>query len=291
MKEKYFIISFLMILNISAFAQFGQVSEESSKNKRDTLQIFTKKYDLPSIGISAGNIYFCGDLGNRKGDFTFNTGAGIFVQQKFAKTYLSASFDAITGKISQNYDKQGHKYDFETNIFQCNISLNAYLNKILGFSRASKFSPFVSIGVGYITFNPKANLKDENGDNYIFRPDGTITDKNGNITERDNNFETKLDSTNSYNHYALCSPFGIGIEYKLSKRFSLKVSSIYYFTKTDNIDSNPGNTKFNVENKHDDGYLYSSISFLFNLSRKIKIERPDMYSYRAISPPALAYSR
>ncbi len=291
MKKKYFVISFLMILNISVFAQFGQDSKESSDNKRDTLQIFTKKYDIPSIGISAGNMYFCGDLSNHKGDFNFNTGAGIFVQQKFAKTYLSVSLDLITGKLSQNYDEQRQNYDFETNIFQCNISLNAYLNKILNFSRASKFSPFVSIGIGYMTFNPKANLKDENGDDYIFRPDGTITDKDGNITERDNNFETKLDSTNLYNHYALCSPLGIGIEYKLSKRFSLKVSSVYYFSKTDNIDNNPGTTKFNVENKHDDGYLYSSISFLFNLSRKVKVERPNMYSYRVIYPPTLAYSK
>ena len=165
--------------------------------------------------------------------------------------------------------------NFRSDILQGNVALNYHFDNGYIINTTSLFAPWLGVGFGYMTFKAKGDLRDKNNFKYYYWPDGTIRDQNfdwenpqiGNILERDYTFETELDTLKLYTHNTLTIPVTGGINFKFSDKLEANISTTYYFTKTDAIDnlSYQKKDKFDFFNKENDSYLFTTVTFQFNL--------------------------
>jgi hypothetical protein len=117
-------------------------------------------------------------------------------------------------------------------------------------------------------FNPMGDFQLEDGTQYHYWEDGSIRDQafdvdnpqNGSIIHRDYIYEKALDTANSYSHGTLVFPLTLGIKVKFSNKFESDIKATYHLTQSDNID--------NVVAGGKDSYLFSSVSFRYNILAK-----------------------
>ncbi len=112
-------------------------------------------------------------------------------------------------------------------------------------------APYFLVGGGFSTFNNSADLYTERGDRYFYWNDQTIRDmlqnetNTGNIIQQDGIFETDLEPLQTegvdYENYFLHLSVGAGLKFRLWKRMSLNIESIFRFTSTDYLDDVSGN--------------------------------------------------
>jgi len=271
MKKGKQVLTFLAALCV-AFSVYGQ----TKKINPDSLPEYNK-YRLPSIGVGAGFLAIFGDVGNNLTDMwttaRSNNAFNVNVEQRFGNTF-GVQLNGMKGSISQNDNRPDKHINFKTTIMQGDLNCLIHLDNDIIVHKKSRLAPFISLGFGYMKFNPKGDLYDKDGKKYYFWKDGTIRDRQfdpeypqlGNLLHRDYKFETGLDSLNLYKHNSLIIPMGGGFKWKFSDKFEGNISVIYVFTQTDYIDNkgeNPPQTKF--FDKYNDAYLYSSVSLQFNL--------------------------
>ncbi|MDP6909245.1 MAG: hypothetical protein QF371_07060, partial [Flavobacteriales bacterium] len=85
-----------------------------------------------------------------------------------------------------------------------------------------------------------------------------------NQTHLDHKYETDLDTNftgGSITSNALAFPFGIGLRYKLGRKFHVDVSATYYWTLSDQLDASE-------KNKQTDHFLYTSVGFAYHIAAK-----------------------
>lgn len=236
---------------------------ESIKNQPDT------DYRKPSIIIGVGSYSFFGDVGDNnikaigKSNFGFNFG----VEQRLGSIF-GTNLNFGFGKFAANDKRNDRNLNFQSNVMNFNLNLVTYFdnNKLLKFLPSSSlFAPFVTLGVGFITFDSKTDILNKDGLKYYYWKDGTIRDQEykkenvqfNNILVRDYVYETGVDPNNSYSHNSLIIPIGLGVKFKLMHKIDANISTTYYFTTTDNIDG--------VAEAGFDKFLYANISFQYNI--------------------------
>jgi hypothetical protein len=129
-------------------------------------------------------------------------------------------------------------------------------------------------------FDPKADLKDANGNYYYYWKDGTIrTAAQGDpnttqapITHRDYVYETdlrdaNLDGFGQFKKSALGFPVGIGLRFKLSDKCAIHLSSVCHFTNTDMIDAVTSESVGSRQgNSRNDRFVFTSVAFRYDFS-------------------------
>ena len=112
-------------------------------------------------------------------------------------------------------------------------------------------APYFLVGGGFSTYKNFGDLYTERGDRYYYWNDQTIRDmpqnetNTGNIIQQDGVFETELapletegvDYKNRFLHVSV----GAGLKFRLWKRMSLNIESLFRFTNTDYLDDVRGN--------------------------------------------------
>jgi len=284
--KKYIVIIFLLLsVSFLCLAQEEEIKEDplssyyESAAEKDSVKPYDK-YSLPSVGIGTGVLYFLGDIGTSEskipGIGRINSGFDFNVEQRINNTF-SASLNGLFGKLSGNDNDAYHHFNFSTKISQINANIIVHLDNDSIINKTSRFAPFISLGLGFMSFNPYADLYDKNGKQYYYWENGKIMDQpfdqenpqNGNVLIKDYVYETKLDENNKYSHHTFTIPVGIGLKFKLTEQFETKISSVYYLTKTDYIDNKSfKDKKYGFFSGHNDSYLYTSVSLLFNIAGK-----------------------
>ena len=300
---KNYLLTFTFLIGVSAstFSQESEASKpidadkakkENVKNKKDkkSQTATTEKeakpisttpvssepiepiyiHKKPSVGLGIGLMTFYGDI-NKGADIyemsNFRMGFNLNVEQRFGKR-LGASADFVYGKLSQNEHSLQSNLNFESSVMQADANFVFHLDNREKGWRKTKVSSFMSAGVGYMMFNPMGDYKLEDGTQYYYWGDGSIRDQsfdvdnpqNGSILHRDYIYETALDTNSSYSHGTLVFPLTLGIKVKFSNKFESDIKATYHLTMTDNID--------NVATGGKDSYLYSQVSFRYNILAK-----------------------
>lgn len=107
-------------------------------------------------------------------------------------------------------------------------------------------SPFVSVGIGYVKFDPHGDLRDANNISYNYWSDGSIRDLNESpandpdaITmRRDYTYETQLKGSKWTTAEApVYLPINLGAKFQVDYRISIKVAVNYNLAFTDYIDN------------------------------------------------------
>lgn len=229
-----------------------------------------------SFELGFGSTSYFGDLRiddiNRLG-YVKPAVLGGFEQRFFGNVGLN--LNATVGTIEYSQRDLSGSINFKSNITSLDFICKYYLDNNFIISRNALFSPYLGVGVSYLMFDPKGDLKDQNGNEYHFWSDGTIRDaaesnnnESGKIISRDYEYETSLSNSNSpYEHFSYSVPVQAGLKFKLSNSFETNLGIIYYITKTDfidNINTSSGNDKI----------LLTSVS----LNYKLGFKKPDIES-------------
>jgi hypothetical protein len=288
---KNYLLSFTFLMGVTS-ASFAQESsnKKNSDDKKQKENTSVKKksaqnaapaitpepiepiyiHKKSSVGLGVGLMTFYGDINEGSEIYemsNFRTALNLNIEQRFAKR-LGVSVDLLYGKLSQNEHSIESNLNFESKVMQGNANFVFHLdNRDKGW-RKTKVSSFLSAGVGYMTFNPMGDFQLEDGTTYYYWGDGSIRDQafdsdnpqNGNIVHRDYIYETELDPSGSYSHGALVIPITLGIKVKFSNKFESDIKATYTLTQSDDID--------NVASGGKDAYLFSAISFRYNILAK-----------------------
>ena len=244
MRIKYIII--LLVAVCMKSVSFGQISDTTAKTKADTsVKSFAgtspfaseeyNKYRLPSIFAGGGIMTpFC-DITNSDNKIKqlgrFNNGFTVGIEQRIGAGF-GVSLNGAKGSVCAVDNSYTRYLNFKSDITQGTIGLNYHFDNGYIIHKTSLFSPYISIGFGYMAFDAKGDLRDKNGKKYYYWPDGTIRDQNfdwenpqnGNILVKDYVFETELDSLHQFTHHTFVLPIGGGITFKFSDKVEANIS-------------------------------------------------------------------
>ncbi len=246
-----------LLLLASSFLIFGvSATAQNEKNKQ-----------LPSVAIGAGVLSFNGDVGGGSLFSKIRTGINLTIEQRIGK-FLGVSLNGIYGKLADSENGNIRNLNFESKIIQADLNVVLHFDNDFILSRSSTFAPFITIGLGYLQFDPYGDLKDKSGTPYNYWNDGTIrsiaqTDTNSStakIIHKDYTYESKLtDSTTKYSRSTFALPIGLGFNLKLSDKVNANIGATYYLTFSDWID--------NYKSGSNDKYLYANISLQYNFGK------------------------
>ena len=93
-------------------------------------------------------------------------------------------------------------------------------------------------------FKPRGDIKDKDGNLYVYATDGTIRNLSNNIISRDYTYETNLREVNPTNKdYSLMTftiPVDLGLNITITDRLTFRVANSIKFTFSDYIDDTEG---------------------------------------------------
>ncbi len=233
---------------------------------------------VPSIGFHVGGMSYIGDVEGSKGAslFTYWKPAYGFYLEKKIGSIFGVSLNGTFGKVSKSQLDDDVFVNFETNLmhFDLNLLLDFDNGKVI--NEESLFSPFLSVGVGYLSFDPKGDLS-ANGVAYHHWDDGTLrdisqstpgADTSSVILTRDYDYESALkDSTNNYAKTTFTVPLRFGLKFELSPNLDARISAAYILTFTDYID--------NIAVGGNDNLFHTSFGLQYNFASSTK--KDDKY--------------
>lgn len=256
-------------LSIAVFLLVGVIfsQEESSGAKH-----------IPSIGFHIGGLSYMGDISGTKGStaFTYWKPAYGFYLEKKIGSIFGVSVNGMFGKVSKSQLDDNTFVNFESKImnFDLNLLLDFDNGKII--NEESIFSPYLSFGFGYLSFDPKGDLM-TNGTTYYHWDDGTLRDVDQSApgadtssTEliRDYDYESSLkDSTTNYSKTTFTIPIRFGLKFEISENIDARISAAYILTFTDYLD--------NIAGGGNDRMFYTSFGLQYNFGRSAK--KDDKY--------------
>ena len=268
-------VVFLITLTLACFSSGRSIAQNDEASATDSTS--KKEIDLV-VGIGAGAARFMGDvrdasskanvhlIGNRV-VYDFNVG------MKLSKSF-TASVSMLYGKISGNENTFKQHRNFESQMVNAGISVEYNFGGLYK-KRIPVVNPFIIGGAYYGNyFNIRTDLTNENGVAYNYWTDGRIRDlaqddpnaRDAENISRDFTYEETLvkKSVNT----ALLSG-GVGLDLHLSRAFTVRLMSRYFYSFSDNIDGHDDGSF--AENR--DGFIYTNASLVvypmaFRKSRK-----------------------
>jgi hypothetical protein len=243
----------LMILSLAAFA-------------------YTGKAQL-GINVGVSGLKFTGDVGKERNSNYFGDarmGYTFGVDYRIGKI-LGIGLNGIYGSLAGTDNSANSHRNFQSKIMGGELNIMAFFDRMK--DTADIAAPFISIGIGYTTFNPYADLKDANGATYNYWSDGSIRDlmeSKANdpysiLLKRDYNYETQLkDSMTNYSRSCMYLPIQVGMKFQMGLRSSLRFAFNYNLAFSDYMD--------NYKNGGNDSWMAGTISFNYCFAPKPKDE-------------------
>lgn len=246
----------------------SEIKEEPTKVKEEKSDSDTSKAVPLMYNLGIGLFNYRGDVGQLKDLGTtesfqpaYNVGAEYLVHSSFG-----LGLDIGYGNLVKN-EKNGNNNDnFKSTLLSAGLSGTFHFAN--GFMLAENYpvDPFISIGVNFISFTPKTDLLDANGNQYFYWQDGTVrtVDQPETIvgdeaeTRRDYVYETDLEADGE-STTAIGFPVSAGFNFFVTPYLKFKLQQTVSFTNTDFLDGHLGGQRNDV-------YMYSNIGVSFNPS-------------------------
>ena len=179
------------------------------------------------FGIAAGAAHYFGDLNTRAGLNRPKLAASAFFRKQFG-AYVALRAQATFGQLgysdiySDNEAQRIRNLSFNTNIFELALLGDFNFFRFIPGDRDYRFTPYASLGIGFVSYDPYAYLGDEK---HFLRPLGTEGQGSSLYPER-----------KPYGNMAAVFPIGFGIKYNISPKFNLHFEIMHRFTATDYLD-------------------------------------------------------
>src|ERR1700756_1716311 len=249
--RKLFTVLFFLATGL-AFAQ--QAEETVDKHK-------------PSVMVGVSALKFMGYVGSNSDlNPLLDARLGYFlsVEQRFGKV-LGVEIGGLYGQLAGTDNSMVSHLNFQSQIMQGHISLTANFDKL--FKEDPAVSPFINVGIGYMTFTSYGDNKAANGKDYYYWKDGSIRDQpdsvqyqtTAHVLKRDYNYETQLKTNNVTG--CLVVPMGGGLNFHFGRRWTTSIGVNYTMCFTQWID----NTGLKPNN-----YLSGNVGIQYEFKKKSK---------------------
>ncbi|MCF8463575.1 MAG: hypothetical protein K9G41_01945 [Flavobacteriales bacterium] len=259
----------------SAFAQDNVALVDSSKRKIDFV-----------FSVGGGIVRFMGDVQDASKKVNVNLlgnrpAADLNLGLSLSKSF-TLNLNAIYGKLSGNENtfKEHRNFDAQMVLAGFNVEYNfAGLYK----KRVPVLNPFLLAGAYYSNyFNINTDLLYNGNNSYHYWSDGRIRDlaedspdfRDANNVSRDYDYETSL-VKNPIN--AFTASGGLGIDLHLSRAFTVRLMSRYFYAISDNLDG--------YESGLGDGFFLNQISLVVNTMAFIRSRRGEEPAYKYLFDP------
>lgn len=182
-------------------------------------------YSAAEYGISAGGSQYFGDLNDEYGFKFIRPAFGGFMRYHL-NPYISLRGNLLYTHVGYADNLSSNPYNVKRNLsFQSNIyegSIQAEFNffRYHTGERNSRFTPYLTGGVGVFYYNPYAFYGDKK---YFLRPLGTEGQYAGY-------------SNRKYSNFSVCFPVGVGFKYWLRPGINLGMEIADRLTLTDYLD-------------------------------------------------------
>ena len=179
------------------------------------------------FGIFAGAAHYFGDLNTAYGfnrpkitaGFMFRKQFGNYIAARVMGTFSQLGYSDV---YSKNQVEIVRNLSFNSNVFEMALMGDFNFFRFLPGDREFKFTPYVSIGAGFMNYDPYAYL---NGEKVFLRPLGTEGQGSPQYPDRE-----------PYGNMALVLPIGFGLKYNISPSTNLTFEVMHRFTSTDYLD-------------------------------------------------------
>ena len=209
MKKLSFVIIFFVTFSFTSKAQMEEL----------------QYVQTGEFGITAGAAHYFGDLNNRANLNRPKIALGGFFRRQFGN-YISARIMGHYAKLgysdiySDNEYQKSRNLSFNTDIFELAIVGDFNFFKFIPTSPQHSFTPYASLGIGFVTYDPYAYY---NNEKVYLRPLNTEG-------------QTFYQGRKGYGTTALVVPVGFGVKYAISDKVNLSFEVNYRFTTTDYLD-------------------------------------------------------
>jgi Domain of unknown function (DUF6089) len=189
-------------------------------------QMYFETEQKGEFGITVGGAHYFGDLNTRASFNRPRPALGLFFRKQFGN-YVSARVSGHFAQLgySDTYSKNEYQrlrnLSFNTNIYEFAVQGDFNFFKFLPQDPSKNMTPYVTLGVGLVNFDPYAYL---DGQKYYLRPLGTEGQTIG------------YDGRKPYSTTAVVIPFGVGLKYNLTQKVNISFEVAHRFTFTDYID-------------------------------------------------------
>lgn len=256
---KFFNLAFLFcaIMGVISAKAQGEPTEDTSSDSSSAKVPLT--YNI-GIGLYSyrGDVGYIEELGTTENlQPAYQVGAEYKIHSS-----LGLSLNASYGSLVKNEKNGNSNRNFKSVLISGGLSATFHFAN--GFILAENYpiDPFISIGFDVLSFNPKTDLVDANGNTYFYWGDGTIRDIAYNPTAsntelfRDYNYETDI-ATNGESKIGFAAPVSAGFNFFITPYLKTQLRQTVSVTNTDFLDGHVGG-------QADDIYMFTSMSFIFN---------------------------
>ncbi|MCF8277729.1 MAG: hypothetical protein K9J17_13430 [Flavobacteriales bacterium] len=217
-------------------------------------------------------------LGNRAA-YDLNLGLG------FSKSF-TLNFNVIYGKLSGNENAFKEHRNFETQMVQAGINVEYNFAGLYKY-RLPVVNPFLVAGAYYSNyFNLRTDLLYDGENQYNYWSDGTIrnlaeTPGNRDLAQnvsRDFEYETLVKKSMS----TFTASAGLGVDLHLSRAFSVRLMSRYFFSVNDEVDGNSTGNSAGLN----DGFFLNQLSLVVNTMAFNTSRNAELPNYKFLFDPS-----
>lgn len=179
------------------------------------------------IGVTLGAAHYFGDLNNKASFQRPKPAVGLFFRKQFGNYVgLRLGFHfaqlGFADKYAENDFQRSRNLSFNSNIWEYTLQGDFNFFRFEPGNPDYPFTPYVTLGVGSMSFEPYAYLE---GEKYFLRALATEGQGSAQYPER-----------KQYRNTAMVYPLGMGIKYNISRSFNFHIEVGYRFTSTDYLD-------------------------------------------------------
>lgn len=266
----FFRLFFLALLFL-AYTSSAQENSESNSSR----------FRLPIVSVAQGVMNFSGDVGYNKFNQPLLARSGFQVEIEYpTASRFAFGLSFLSGRVYGEEKTIYRAINFKSTILAGGL---VFRYDFISRNKPDQILiPFLTAGVEYLTFTPKADLLDKNGNQYNYWSDGTIRNMSQDAPAsdqavkiyRDYTYETdlrdaNLDGFGKFSNSTWGVPVGAGVRLKVSERLSMHFSSVVHLTGSDFIDGVTSDGKgIRKGNEKNDKVIFTSVSIRFALSHK-----------------------
>ena len=179
------------------------------------------------FGLQVGVAHYFGDLNTKAALNRPKIAMGVLFRKQFGK-YIALRIQGTYAKLgysdiySKNETQLVRNLSFNSDIIEFAVMGDFNFFRFIPGEPGYSFTPYVTMGAGFFTYDPYAYLNDEK---FYLRPLGTEGQNSALYPDR-----------KAYGTAAFCLPIGAGLKYNLSPRTNLTVEICHRFTNTDYLD-------------------------------------------------------
>jgi hypothetical protein len=244
----------MMMPVVMLYGQVDEVEEEVEPIPEERVSVFAlKKY--VQIGASTGFMRLFAELDNDiNPSFSDRLGGGLQLNYGITPSMtlgLAFSTGSLFGHVrSDATSPLFTNLNVRTTVFVPQLRLGYHFAGHYHNHLPGVFQPWVFTGIGFMFFNPLADLTNDQGVPYHYWSDGSIRDlpetpdnlSKAVFMNRDYFYETVLrdadfDGLGPFPKMALTIPVGVGFDFNLNQQFALSVGATFHYTFTDHLDN------------------------------------------------------